>query len=84
MADSTSRYPYDILLRYHRSQRGWVRQLAERLDREGIKVWFDEWMLQAGDDRRVALRRAIDESAHVALVLSEDFVNDPWPQDELY
>jgi len=26
-----------------------VRQLAERLRRDGLKVWFDEWVLQPGD-----------------------------------
>ncbi|MEM6446885.1 MAG: tetratricopeptide repeat protein [Cyanobacteria bacterium P01_D01_bin.123] len=82
--DSTTGYSYDVFLRYHRAQRAWARQLAERLDREGVRVWFDEWMLQSGADRRVALRRALDESAHIALVLSPEFVGEPWPKDELY
>ena len=77
-------YKYDLFLRYNRAQSRWVRQLAERLDREGIKVWFDRWMLDSSDNRKVELRRAIDECRYIALVLSEDFVGDPWPKDELY
>ena len=79
-----SPYKYDIFLRYNRAQFRWTRQLAERLDREGLKVWFDRWMLDSSDNRAVALRRAIDESRAIALVVSEEFVADPWPKDELY
>ncbi|MEL7083627.1 MAG: tetratricopeptide repeat protein [Cyanobacteria bacterium J06597_1] len=77
-------YKYDIFLRYNRAQSRWSRQLAERLDREGIKVWFDRWMLDSQDNRSVELRRAIDECRTVALVLSNDFVADAWPSDQLY
>ncbi|GAB4213382.1 MAG: hypothetical protein OHK0012_09420 [Synechococcales cyanobacterium] len=77
-------YKYDIFLRYHRAQARWVKQLAERLDREGFRVWLDVWMLQPGDDRRVELRRAIDECRWIALVLSPEFVANAWPKDELY
>ena len=77
-------YKYDIFLRYNRAQSRWSRQLAERLDREGIKVWFDRWMLDSQDSRPVELRRAIDECRTVALVLSNDFVSDAWPSDQLY
>jgi tetratricopeptide (TPR) repeat protein len=77
-------YKFDIFLRYHRAQSRWARQLAERLDREGCRVWFDQWMLQPGSNRKVELRRAIDECRFVALLLSEAFVTTPWPRDELY
>ncbi|MEN9205396.1 MAG: tetratricopeptide repeat protein [Thermostichales cyanobacterium SZTDM-1c_bins_54] len=77
-------YKYDLFLRYHRAQARWAKQLAERLDREGFRVWFDQWMLEPGDDRRVELRRAIDECRWIALVLSPQFVANPWPKDELY
>ncbi|MGK7912593.1 MAG: tetratricopeptide repeat protein [Synechococcus sp.] len=77
-------YKYDIFLRYNRAQSRWSRQLAERLDREGIKVWFDRWMVENQDNRSVELRRAIDECRTVALVLSNDFVTDAWPSDQLY
>ncbi len=77
-------FKYDIMLRYHPAQGRWAKQLAERLDREGVKVWFDQWMIQNRRERRLELRRAIDESRHVALAISQDFVDDPWPSDQLY
>ncbi len=79
-----SDYKFDLFLRYHRSQARWTRQLAERLDRDGFRVWLDAWMLQPGDDRRLEQQLALDQCRWIGLVLSPEFVSDPWPKDELY
>ncbi|MEN9213479.1 MAG: tetratricopeptide repeat protein, partial [Thermostichus sp. DG02_4_bins_136] len=77
-------YKFDLFLRYHRAQARWARQLAERLDREGFRVWFDQWMLQPGDNRKLELQLAIEQCRWIALVVSPEFLADPWPKDELY
>jgi tetratricopeptide (TPR) repeat protein len=77
-------FRFDIFLRYHPAQRRWTQRLAERLDREGVRVWFDRWMLQPGSDRRLELQVGISESRWVGLVVSPEFVGNPWPSDELY
>ncbi|MFS8826234.1 toll/interleukin-1 receptor domain-containing protein, partial [Synechococcus sp. R6-6] len=81
---SSEHYKFDLFLRYHREQARWARQLAERLDREGFKVWFDRWMLQPGDNRKLELQLAIEQCRWVGVVASPEFVADPWPRDELY
>ncbi|NJK63138.1 MAG: TIR domain-containing protein [Synechococcaceae cyanobacterium SM2_3_1] len=55
-------YRFDIFLRYHPVQRRWTQRLAERLDREGVRVWFDRWMLPPGSDRRLESQVGISES----------------------
>lgn len=60
-----------------------VRPLAERLQKEGLRVWYDEFTLTIGD----SLRRKIDEglarSRYGVVVLSHAFFQGKWPQDEL-
>ncbi|MDX2270683.1 MAG: tetratricopeptide repeat protein [Cyanobacteriota bacterium] len=79
-----SGYRFDIFLRYHRAQARWTRQLAERLDREGFRVWFDGWMLSPGSDRKLEYQLAIDQCRWIGIVISPELVGDPWPKDELY
>jgi hypothetical protein len=39
MADS---FQYDVFLSYNSKDKPIVRDIAERLRRDGLKVWFDE------------------------------------------
>jgi hypothetical protein len=38
-------FPYDVVLSHSAKDKAVVRPLAERLQRDGLKVWFDEWVL---------------------------------------
>ena len=42
-------FPYDVFLSHSAKDKAVVRPLAERLRADGVKVWFDEWVLQPGD-----------------------------------
>ena len=59
-----------------------VRELATELAKE-FKVWYDDFTLKVGD----RLRRKIDEglarSRYGIVVLSKNFFNKHWPQEEL-
>ncbi len=60
-----------------------ARPIAEALKTHGLRIWFDEFTLRAGD----SLRRSIDEglkSSHFGVViLSPAFFQKHWPQSEL-
>ena len=60
-----------------------MRLLAERLEAEGLTVWYDDRTLKLGD----RLRRSIDEglaaSRYGVCVLSPNFFSKHWPQLEL-
>jgi len=39
----------DVFLSHSLKDKPVVRELAERLRKDGLSVWFDEWVLQPGD-----------------------------------
>ena len=75
---------YDVFI-CHASEdkEGLARPLAEQLRERGLCVWYDEYVLKAGD----SLRRGIDKglaSCHFGIVvLSSNFFSKQWPQREL-
>jgi hypothetical protein len=42
-------FQYDVFLSHNSKDKAVVREVAERLRQDGLKVWFDEWVLKAGD-----------------------------------
>ena len=52
MADQ---FQYDVFLSHSAKDKAVVRPLAERLRKDGAKVWFDEWVLTVASvyDRRL-------------------------------
>jgi len=41
---------YDVFLSHAGEDTAWCEALAERLRNEGVRVWFDQWELQPGDN----------------------------------
>ena len=39
-------FPYDVFLSHSAKDKAVVRAVAERLRKDGLKVWFDEWVLK--------------------------------------
>ena len=42
-------FQFDVFLSHSAKDKAVVRPLAERLRADGVKVWFDEWVLKPGD-----------------------------------
>jgi hypothetical protein len=60
-----------------------VRPLAERLQANGIRVWYDEFALKVGDRLRQSIDRGLKSSRFGVVVLSPAFLQKNWPQYEL-
>jgi len=60
-----------------------VRELAQKLVREGIRVWYDEFTLQVGDSLRRSIDKGLSKSRYGIVVLSHAFFQKEWPQTEL-
>ena len=43
-------FPCDAFLSHSAKNKPGVRDLAERLAKDGLRVWFDEWEIRPGDN----------------------------------
>lgn len=60
-----------------------VRELAEALRDEGLKVWYSDFTLTMGDSLRRSIDRGLASSHYGLVVLSPHFFAKDWPQREL-
>ena len=42
-------FNYDVFLSHNSKDKAIVRDVAERLRADGLRVWFDEWIIKPGD-----------------------------------
>ena len=43
------KFPYDVFLSHSAKDKPVVRDVAEPLRKDGLRVWFDEWEIRPGD-----------------------------------
>jgi hypothetical protein len=60
-----------------------VRELAQKLVREGVRVWYDEFTLKIGDSLRRSIDKGLANSKYGIVILSNSFFKKEWPQAEL-
>ena len=64
-------------------KKDFVRPLAEKLQDEGIAVWYDEFSLEIGDSVFDKIEKGLQEYRFGIVVLSEHFLNNfNWPHHE--
>ena len=57
---------YDVFLSYSSKDRTIVCAVAERLRVDGLRVWFDEWVLKAGDSIPAKIEEGLEHSRVLA------------------
>jgi len=55
------------------AHKNWVRQLASRLARNGVKVWLDQWHVRPGDSLTTYMERRIASSGHVLVICTPGY-----------
>ncbi len=71
-------FQYDVFLSHNSKDKPRVRRLAERLRTAGLRVWFDEWIIQPGDDIYLAIERGLEASRTLVLCLSPAALGSDW------
>ncbi len=71
-------FPYDVFLSHNAQDKPRVRRLAERLQAAGLRVWFDEWMIQPGDDIYLAIEHGLEAARVQVLCVSPAALGSEW------
>ena len=75
---------YDVFISYASEDKNEIaRPLAESLVKRGLRVWYDEFELKAGDRIRNAINQGIKDSRYGVIILSRHFFVKKWPREEL-
>lgn len=74
---------WDIFICHASEDKAFVRELAEALRKESLKVWYDEFSLNLGDSLRQSIDRGLSDSRFGIVILSKAFFTKKWTQYEL-
>jgi len=75
-------FPYDVFLSHSAKDKAVVRDIAERLRKDGVKVWFDEWVLNPGDSIPAKIEEGLERSRVLVLCMSANAFGSDWAQLE--
>jgi hypothetical protein len=82
METMSTEFPYDVFLSHSAKDKAVVRPLAERLRKDGVKVWFDEWVLKPGDSIPAKIEEGLERSRVLVLCMSANAFGSDWAQLE--
>jgi TIR domain len=54
---------FDVFLSHSVKDKAMVRDVAERLRKGGVKVWFDEWVFKPGDSTPTKIEEGLSARA---------------------
>lgn len=74
---------YSVFLSHNWRDKPFVRQLGERLRREGIKVWIDEAEINVGDSLIRKISGALERNDFVVAIISPNSIGSNWVLKEL-
>lgn len=81
----------DVFLCHNATDKAWVRELGTRLEAESIdgtsdgrriRVFFDEWDIERGENIVIRLGHGLTSGAFVAVVMSPEFFSSDWTSFE--
>ena len=75
-------FKYDVFLSHSSRDKPVVRELAERLRADGLRVWLDDWEILPGNMILHKIENALQESRIMVLAMSENFFKSDWAELE--
>jgi hypothetical protein len=78
----SAEFQYDVFLSHSARDKAVVRAVAERFRADGLRVWFDEWVLKAGDSIPAKIEEGLEHSRVLVLCMSANAFGSDWAQLE--
>jgi TIR domain len=75
-------FKYDAFLSYSSKDVDVVRELAERLRADDVRVWFDEWVVKAGAHVSDVIEKGLEQSRVLVFCMSENGFGSKWARLE--
>ncbi|HQU85481.1 MAG TPA: toll/interleukin-1 receptor domain-containing protein, partial [Pyrinomonadaceae bacterium] len=75
---SQEEFKYDVFLSHSSKDKAVIRELAERLKADGVRVWFDEWIIKPGDAIGIKINRGLEQSRVLVLAISANASESDW------
>ena len=63
-------FKYDVFLNHSSNDKAVVRPIAERLKKDGLKVWLDDWEIRPGDSIPAKIEEGMENSRVLVLCMS--------------
>jgi len=71
-------FEYDVFLSHSSKDKHIVREIAERLRSDGLKVWFDEKVIEPGDMIGSEIENGLENSCSLAFFMSKNAFDSDW------
>lgn len=82
MRHMVEQFSFDVFLSHSSKDKDLVRDVAERLRKDGLRVWFDEWELKPGDSIPAKIEAGLEQSRVLMLFMSANAFGSGWAQLE--
>lgn len=79
MADD---FKYDVFLSHSSKDKVVVREIAEQLRGDGVRVWFGDWEIRPGDSIPAKIEEGLECSRVLVLCMSTNALGSEWTQLE--
>jgi hypothetical protein len=71
-------FRFDAFLSHSEKDKPVVRPIAERLRKDGLSVWFDEWEIKPGDSIPAKIEDGLEHSRVLVLCMSANAFGSDW------
>ena len=78
----SDQFSFDVFLSHSSKDKAVVRDVAERLRKDGLRVWLDEWVLRPGDSIPAKIEEGLEGSRVLVLCMSAQAFGSEWAQLE--